>query len=286
MLLNQSFDPAENKNPDTSLQIPRIIHQTWKDQAIPDKYLAFQKSWRTYLPKWEYRLWTDEANRTFLEKHYDWFLPIYDAYPKPIMRVDAVRYFWMYHFGGLYVDLDFEALKSIEPLLLNQKTVIGLEPEDHLKRPFLQKYGFKHILCNALMASVPKAPFWEFMVLQLIKHHKEEDPLAATGPFCLTQGYDSFKDKSSISLIPSELLYPIYEGASFNHLKNKSETNSPISNEAYGIHHWAGSWWRDFAGPPPRLIDLLGAKFQNNFPTIYDKLRKFKNRLFPMSNAE
>ena len=152
-----SYNTLINTESATISKIPKIIHQTWKDKTIPLSYLDFQKSWQKHLPNWAYRLWTDEENRAFLATHYDWFLPIYDAYPKAIMRVDAVRYFWMYHFGGLYVDLDFEALKSVEPLLDNQKIVIGLEPEKHLKKATVQQKGWKHILCNAFLASIPQS---------------------------------------------------------------------------------------------------------------------------------
>ncbi|MEZ4883083.1 MAG: glycosyltransferase [Chitinophagales bacterium] len=277
MRLHQFIGGRSSKKMEKNALIPKLIHQTWKDINIPEQYLPFQKSWQTYLPDWEYRLWTDDMNRAFLEKHYDWFLPIYDGYPKPIMQVDSVRYFWMYHFGGLYVDLDFEALKSIEPLILNQKIVIGLEPNDHLEKNFLQKYSFKHILCNAFMASVPKAPFWEYMILQLIKNHKAENPLVATGPFCLTQGYDLFEDKKSITLIPPELLYPINENIGYDHLKNKSNSGISVSNEAYGIHHWSGTWWRDFVKKPGR-IDIFAGKLRVNFPKIFKVYDQLLNR--------
>ena len=87
--------------------IPKLIHQTWKERQVPPSHAAYQQSWLTHHPAWEYRLWTDADNRAFLAQHYAWFLPIYDYYPQPIMRVDAVRYFILYHYGGLYVDLWF-----------------------------------------------------------------------------------------------------------------------------------------------------------------------------------
>lgn len=261
------------KNSDliSKIEIPKIIHQTWKDKNIPEKYLDFQSSWKTHLPDWEYRLWTDEDNRDFLEKNYEWFLPIYDGYSKPIMRADAIRYFWMYHFGGLYVDLDFESLKSVEPLLKNQKIVIGLEPQDHLQKSFLQKYGFQHILCNAFMASEPKASFWKFMITQLIKNQKEENPLVATGPFCLTQAYDSFQGKENITLLQPEILYPISD-------ENQNDISKINLSEAYGIHHWAGSWWRGISEPPPSKLDIFAANLRARFPRIFRLYDKILNR--------
>ena len=37
---------------------------------------------------------------------YPWFLETFDGYPYPIQRADAIRYFVLHHFGGIYIDLD------------------------------------------------------------------------------------------------------------------------------------------------------------------------------------
>lgn len=52
------------------------------------------------------QLWTNEKARNFIAKEYDWFLETYDNYPYPIMRADAIRYFILNHYGGIYIDLD------------------------------------------------------------------------------------------------------------------------------------------------------------------------------------
>jgi hypothetical protein len=52
------------------------------------------------------QLWTEKASREFIEKEYPWFLQTYDVYRYPVQRVDAVRYFLLLHYGGIYLDLD------------------------------------------------------------------------------------------------------------------------------------------------------------------------------------
>jgi len=37
---------------------------------------------------------------------YPWFLETFDGYVYPIQRADAIRYFVLYYFGGIYIDLD------------------------------------------------------------------------------------------------------------------------------------------------------------------------------------
>ena len=46
----------------------------------------------------------------FLSRYPD-FLDTFDQYDKGIKRADAVRYHILHQYGGVYMDLDFEALQ-------------------------------------------------------------------------------------------------------------------------------------------------------------------------------
>ena len=61
------------------LRIPKIIHQTWKDDNLPKAFQLLSETWREMLPGWEYRLWTDYMNREFVRTHYTDFLEKFDA---------------------------------------------------------------------------------------------------------------------------------------------------------------------------------------------------------------
>ena len=63
-------------------------------------------------------LWTDASSREFIAEHYSWFLDTFDNYTYPIQRADAIRYFVLYHFGGVYIDLDIGCLRPVDPLLI------------------------------------------------------------------------------------------------------------------------------------------------------------------------
>lgn len=54
----------------------------------------------------EYKLWTDESSLAFIKEHYPWFLPTYLGYQFNIQRADAIRYFVLHKYGGVYLDLD------------------------------------------------------------------------------------------------------------------------------------------------------------------------------------
>lgn len=93
--------------------IPRILHQTSANSTIPAKWVESQGSCLKTYPDWEYKLWTDESFREFLVAEYPWFVDSWDNYPFPIQRADSLRYFVLYHYGGLYLDMDTFCNKSI-----------------------------------------------------------------------------------------------------------------------------------------------------------------------------
>lgn len=223
--------------------IPRIIHQTWKNAIVPPDLIRYQRTWQTHHSDWTYYLWTDKDNREFLRRHYPWFLSVYDTYAESIMRVDAVRYFILYHYGGVYADLDAECFKSLEPILKDGQIILSLEREVHLKMHQRSGYPLTEIVSNALMASVPGHPFWEHVFKQLVAHHHAAGALDATGPFFLTRAYESYPDKQTIAIEPTELILPVTNEMPWH--KMSPELREQISRSAYTAHHWRGTWYRE-----------------------------------------
>lgn len=87
-------------------KIPRILHQTCPNQTVPQKWVDSQRSCRETYSDFEYKLWTDESAHDFLASEYPWFVHDWDNYAFPIQRADSIRYFVLYHFGGMYLDMD------------------------------------------------------------------------------------------------------------------------------------------------------------------------------------
>ena len=46
-----------------SSRVSRLIHQSWVDLDVPDKFKEWQESWVRLNPGWKYVMWTDDANR-------------------------------------------------------------------------------------------------------------------------------------------------------------------------------------------------------------------------------
>lgn len=63
---------------------------------------------------------------------YSWFLSTWDNYPFAIERADAIRYFVVYHFGGLYIDLDNASKSSPTYDTTNSNLPPGLPTPPHL----------------------------------------------------------------------------------------------------------------------------------------------------------
>ncbi|CAO1620637.1 unnamed protein product [Parajaminaea phylloscopi] len=112
---DQTPRPADPNAPPE--KIPRIIHQTWKEDVLPPKWQAVRQGCADMHPDYEYMLWTDASSRAFIAEHYSWFLTVFDSYPFAIQRADAIRYFVLHHYGGIYMDLDIGCNRRLDPLL-------------------------------------------------------------------------------------------------------------------------------------------------------------------------
>lgn len=222
--------------------IPRIIHQTWRDEQVPERYRRYQESWRALHPGWHYRLWTDEALRAFVAAEAPSFLPIYDGYAQPICRVDAARYLVLERLGGVYADLDVECLRPLDPLLAEGGFLIGREPDTHVAHAGAHKRGLATIPCPSVIASVPGHPVWREVRAALVEDHRRRDPLDATGPFLL--GRVLARHRGPIRLVGPELFYPFDKEACWSGAAFDLERRLGRARGAYTIHYWDGTWFR------------------------------------------
>lgn len=171
----------------SKINIPKIIHQTWKDENVPDKWKESPESWKKFFPDWDYKLWTDKEMRKFIEKEYNWFLKYYDSYKYNIQRVDSFRYFCLYHYGGLYTDLDICCENNFEFLFEMVDAEVYLP-----KTPNIESYT------NCIMASKAKAEFWKTMFMVLEERHNKYwyssyiSIIFSTGPQALTEAVNRY----------------------------------------------------------------------------------------------
>ena len=103
--LEIKLERAEIERKSTPI-IPRILHQIWKNESIPVKWAESAHSCTELYSDFQVMLWTDSRGRELIASDFSWFLSTYDSYPYDIQRVDVLRYFVLYKFGGIYMDLD------------------------------------------------------------------------------------------------------------------------------------------------------------------------------------
>ncbi len=99
------------------MPIPAIIHQFWDRPDPPAEALERMQSWPKHHPGWRYIQWNDDAASTFIG---DTFgkeaVQCFYAAKLPAMRSDITRIAAGLAMGGVYADVDFECIASLEGL--------------------------------------------------------------------------------------------------------------------------------------------------------------------------
>jgi mannosyltransferase OCH1-like enzyme len=227
--------------------IPKKIHQIWYqgEEHIPEKYRSYQASWKEHNPDWSYTLWDSTSMRQLIKNNYNDFLPYYDGYPLDIQRIDACRYFILNTFGGFYLDMDMQCLKSIDDLSNGHQLVLS------------KTVGY----CNCVFASISGHSFWQHVFKQLVVKSDilEQSPVPAskgkivtkkksispmqvaysTGPRFFTECIS----ETSADVIAGTLVCPgrYFEAGAPVEIDGYRymETNY---NDAYALHDGDGNW--------------------------------------------
>lgn len=223
--------PGQPKDRSPKL-IPKILHQLWRTETIPDQWVHSVETVKRYHPGWEYRLWTHEMMDDYVRNEQPDLFPIYDSFTRRIMRVDVFRYAVMYDIGGLYCDLDYEFLRPYD--YADAQMVLSLELDE--------AYGDPHSgIANFFLASVPKHPFWA----DLLDEIKSRPPVSktfhdiplVTGPGLVSRVFFANQHRyEGVVLTPQPTFSP-------RRLHGRSERKIYLnSGITYGFHYGWGSW--------------------------------------------
>jgi len=155
------FDPAAGNE-----QIPSIIHHLSASDEVPVEWKQSYESTkgvhlRYGAGAYEHKLWTDKDILMFIAESYPAFLSTFESYQYNIERVDAARYFILLHFGGVYLDLDVGARRSLD----NLRRFDGLNTprRTNLILPLTKPLGVSN---DFIMAS-KQHPFMRFVTQRL-----------------------------------------------------------------------------------------------------------------------
>ena len=241
-----AFPPADIA--DAAEAVPRVLHVSWATQALPAFAQTYLETWRAHHPTWRVARWTDATMRDLVRRRFPGRIDAYDAFPSAVNRADVFRYMVLFEIGGVYVDLDVEALRSIEPLLYHvtegglgsdvslkndendenarwrarASCFVGQEPHAHAV--VLARGATTRRACNAVMASAPGLKFWETVLDEVaIRAHATRvtkwNPPEITGPQALTAaleraGFDP-RDGGCGVADPPDAFFPAMDKSQF-----------------------------------------------------------------------
>ncbi len=94
--------------------IPKIIHYCWfSNDPIPQRSLDCIASWKELMPDYEIRLWDGNS---FDFDSLPWTKQAVSV-RKWAFAADYVRFYALYHHGGIYLDTDVRAIKRFDAFL-------------------------------------------------------------------------------------------------------------------------------------------------------------------------
>jgi inositol phosphorylceramide mannosyltransferase catalytic subunit len=195
----------------------KIIHQIWFG-VIPNKKEAkktykklkpYRDSWINNNPTWFYMSWNLEKCQNLIKNYYPQHLEMYNNYNYIIQKCDAVRYFILHRYGGLYADMDYFCNTSWDIVLENYPNDLYL-----VQTPW-NSGKEKTQVSNSLMYSVANNQFWSslFVYLELNKqapyyYSRHLAIMFTTGPGVINRCYHNYKIKFKLKLYPYQKFHP------------------------------------------------------------------------------
>jgi hypothetical protein len=108
------------------MSIPKIIHYCWlSNDPIPTDYARYMSSWKAKLAEYDFLLWDTERfdiNSTV------WTKQSFEAQMYACV-CDYIRLYAIYNYGGIYLDMDMEVIKTFDDFLQND---LMLAYENHI----------------------------------------------------------------------------------------------------------------------------------------------------------
>lgn len=206
--------------------IPKIIHYCWFGKnPYPEIMKKCLSSWKKYCPEYEIKEW-NESN--FNINCNDYVREAYNA-QKWAFVTDYARLDIIYNYGGIYLDIDVELIRSLDELLDN-KCFLGLETTGKIntglgfgaeaKNPIIMKllneYHNKHFKLGNDVFDMTPCPI------------RNTKPLYEIG-YEVSNGVWKINE---VAIYPPEYFCPL----DYNTLELK------VTENTYSIHHFNASW--------------------------------------------
>lgn len=185
-------------------EIPKRIWQTYKDDrdTLPDYIKQTSNTWIEHNPDYEYNYMNDREAADFILNVYgEEIQKIWLSLPLGVMRGDMWRYLIIYHYGGIYADIDAISRKPIDTWIRQDAgMIICPEHEEHF--------------CQWIFAATPRHPAIKSIIevmLERLRNPKYDIPHGVhyhTGPAVYTSGLFKYfghdENKEHANLLDAE----------------------------------------------------------------------------------
>jgi hypothetical protein len=194
--------------------LPKKIFQTWRSTQVSEAMHQAVYSFIEQNPDWHYQLFTDAMQREFIQKHFSPdVLKAYDTIVPGAFKADLWRYCVLYIEGGVYLDIKFASLQSLNMLIPLDAEFVSFK--DHGPSAIYQ----------AFLCAKPQHPFFKQVIDDIVKHAKigyyGVCNLSPTGPVALGQAASQVLGQSKDAPLTvgeheqNGVRYTLWQGESF-----------------------------------------------------------------------
>lgn len=234
--------------------IPKIIHYCWLSKdPLPRRFQLFLDEWKMKLPQYEFVLWDFKQ---FDINSSNWVKQAFQA-KKYAFAADYIRLYALYTYGGIYLALDVQLIKTFDDLL-DEQFILGYESDK-----------------AAIEAGIMGAEKNALWVKDCLQYYKGKDFINKDGTFNTTP-----------------LPYILYSIIAERHNSYLAQIKSPdyftakslltrelcVTSNTYTIHHFAGSWTPRYSRLKKKLKECLGGHLTQTMINLKNRFLKMANR--------
>ena len=249
--------------------IPKIIHYCWlSGDPIPENLQKCMNSWKKFLPDYEFILW--DRNRFDINSTL-WTKQAFEA-KKYAFAADYIRLYAVYNYGGIYMDMDVEVVKSFNELL-SSPYIWGMEAEKGIEAGVFGAEQHALFLKDCLNY-YNNRPF----ILQDGTYDRKVLPVIIFERFTLKYTIKKREKKEIESNSSTIYVFP----PDFLTAKSYETGKIHVTKNTYTIHHFAGSWFSKKEKITGGIVKGIYRFIRNNsfLYTIYkNTYRKLKQQL-------
>ena len=278
-------DVAYKPGAAATAKIPKKIWQTWKigPLGFEERDSLTARTWTTRNPGHRYEVLTDDNDLQYVETHFGPaglnrpdIVEMYRTVNAKIIKADLLRYLVMYVEGGVYADIDVEALKPIERFIPDRydegevDMVIGVE----IDQPEFSQHSVlgkkSQSFCQWTFMCKPRLPVMLTLVDNILRWLNEvaekqnvpvseivldfDEVISGTGPSAFTEAvleemsrragspvtWNTFHNMQESKLVSGVLVLTV---EAFAAGQGHSDSGNHNARTALVKHHYHASGW-------------------------------------------